>query len=71
MSWQLAIVVLVPIVGGFELDNLFATSPLLLIVGFLLAITGFALVVRRQLQIFSPPAPATTTIKPDSKGPAA
>lgn len=57
MSWQLAVVVLVPIVGGFELDKAFATSPLLVIVGFIIAMAGFTLIVRRQLQIFTPPPP--------------
>lgn len=55
MSWQLAVVVLVPIVGGFELDKAFATSPLLVIVGFIVAMAGFTLIVRRQMQIFTPP----------------
>jgi F0F1-type ATP synthase assembly protein I len=55
MSWQLAVVVLVPIVGGFELDQAFATSPLLVIIGFIVAMAGFTVVVRRQMQIFTPP----------------
>lgn len=55
MSWQLAVVVLVPIVGGFELDKAFATSPLLIIIGFIVAIAGFTMIVKRQLQIFTPP----------------
>lgn len=72
MSWQLAVVVLVPIVGGFELDKAFATSPLLVIVGFIIAIAGFTLVVRRQLQIFTPLAaptvqPNTSQAKESSK----
>jgi F0F1-type ATP synthase assembly protein I len=69
MSWQLAIAVLVPIVGGFELDNLFATSPLLMIIGFLVAIAGFTLIVRRQLRIFTPPVSNVGIIKPGTKGP--
>jgi F0F1-type ATP synthase assembly protein I len=56
MSWQLAVVVLVPIVGGFELDKAFTTSPLLFIIGFIVAMTGFTLIVRRQMQIFTPPS---------------
>jgi uncharacterized membrane protein YhaH (DUF805 family) len=55
MSWQLALVVLVPIVGGFELDRQFATSPLLVMLGFVVAMIGFGLVVRQQLHRFSPP----------------
>ena len=34
MSWQLALVVLVPIVGGYQLDKTLGTSPLLTLVGF-------------------------------------
>lgn len=56
MSWQLAIVVLVPIIGGFELDKKLDTLPALTIVGFFLAMAGMAAVVWRQLQLFSPPS---------------
>lgn len=63
MSWQLAVVVLVPIVGGFELDKAFATSPLLLIVGFIIAMVSFTLIVRRQMRMFTPPA--GRTVHPD------
>ena len=51
MSWRLAVVVLVPIIGGFELDQALDTSPLLVIVGFLLAMGGTALVMWRTLQV--------------------
>lgn len=54
MSWQLAIVVLVPILGGFALDEHFNDLPLWTGVGFVLAMIGMALVVWRQLQLFSP-----------------
>lgn len=57
MSWQLAIVVLVPIIGGFELDKKLNMLPLLTVVGFILAMTGMAVVVWRQLQLYSPPMP--------------
>jgi hypothetical protein len=56
MSWQLAIVVLVPIVGGFKLDGLLGSSPACTVVGFVLAMIGMSLVVWRQLVKFSPPA---------------
>lgn len=49
MSWRLAIVVLVPVVGGFELDKKLNTAPLLTIVGFVFAMVGMALVLRRML----------------------
>ena len=51
MSWRLAIVVLVPIIGGFELDKKLNTSPLLTIVGFVFAMLGMALVLWRMIQI--------------------
>jgi F0F1-type ATP synthase assembly protein I len=60
MSWQLAIVVLVPIIGGFELDRKLHTTPLLTIVGFVLAMVAMGLVVWRQLQIVAPPPAAHT-----------
>lgn len=51
MSWRLAIVVLVPIVGGFELDKKLNLAPLLTIVGFIIAMVGLALVLWRTLQV--------------------
>jgi F0F1-type ATP synthase assembly protein I len=60
MSWQLAIVVLVPIIGGYELDKKLHTLPLLTVIGLIVATTGVALVVWRQLQLIAslaPPAP--------------
>ena len=50
MSWRLAIAVLVPIIGGFKLDEALKTTPLLTIVGFLLAMGGMALVMWQTLQ---------------------
>jgi F0F1-type ATP synthase assembly protein I len=50
MSWRLAIVVLVPIIGGFELDKHLHTTPLLTIVGFILAMAGMAFVMWQTLQ---------------------
>ncbi len=55
MSWQLAAVVLVPIIGGYELDRRLHMLPLLTIVGFLIAMVGFAGVVWRQMQVYAPP----------------
>jgi hypothetical protein len=54
MSWQLALVVLIPIVGGFELDKKLHTLPILTIVGFVLAMAGMSLVVWHQLQLLAP-----------------
>lgn len=53
MSWRLALVVLVPVIGGFKLDEVFNTSPLLVILGFLLAMGGMALVMWRTLRVAS------------------
>jgi F0F1-type ATP synthase assembly protein I len=49
MSWQLAIVVLVPIIGGHELDIHLKTSPYLTIVGFGLAALGTYGILRSVL----------------------
>lgn len=49
MSWRLAIVVLIPIIGGYELDNYLGTMPALTIVGFLLAMAGLYLILKRTL----------------------
>lgn len=54
MSWQLAAVVLVPIIGGYELDKQLDMLPLLTIVGFIIAMIGFAGIVWRQMQIYAP-----------------
>jgi F0F1-type ATP synthase assembly protein I len=51
MSWRLAVVVLVPIIGGFELDKATGNSPVFLILGFVLAMAGMALVMWRTLQV--------------------
>ncbi len=47
MTWQLALVVIIPIVGGFKLDEHFGTSPLWTIFGVVLAGTGVIAVLRR------------------------
>ncbi len=53
MSWQLAVVVLVPIVGGYKLDLRFHSSPLWTLIGLALAMIGMILVVRRTLSEFN------------------
>ena len=53
MSWQLAIVVLVPIIGGFELDKHFHTTPILVIVGFVIAMLGTFVVIKRMFLEYS------------------
>jgi len=62
MSWQLAVVVLVPIIGGFELDKKLDTVPAFTIAGFFVAMAGMALVVWRQLQRFGPPGDKGTHV---------
>lgn len=53
MSWQLAVVVLIPIVGGYKLDEHFKTSPLWVIFGFIVAMIGFFIIIQRVLSEFN------------------
>jgi len=50
MTWQLAIVFLVPIVGGFELDKHLKTKPWLTITGVVVAMLGTLLILRQTLK---------------------
>jgi F0F1-type ATP synthase assembly protein I len=72
MSWRLAIVVIVPIVAGFKVDEHLGSSPLWTIVGFLLALAGMAGVLRRMLreaanQDFATTGTVAATNKIDNK----
>lgn len=49
MSWQMALAVLIPIVGGYYLDQHFKTSPWITLGGALLAIILVVLVIKRTL----------------------
>jgi hypothetical protein len=49
MSWRLAIVVILPIIAGFKLDEKLSSEPLLAIMGFIIALGGTVLVLRRTL----------------------
>ena len=49
MTWQLAIVFLIPVIGGYKLDEHFKTSPLWFVIGCVLAIGGSFAVMRRIL----------------------
>jgi F0F1-type ATP synthase assembly protein I len=40
MSWQLAIVVLIPLIGGYEIDKHLHSSPVFLLVGVVAALVG-------------------------------
>ncbi len=53
MSWQLAIIFLVPIIGGYELDLKLKTSPWLFLIGFIIAIVGSAAFIRHILLEFT------------------
>ena len=53
MSWQLALVVLIPILGGYKLDQKLNTSPLWVIVGFVVAMVGFFLIIYKELNEFN------------------
>ena len=52
MSWQLAIVVLLPVVGGHIMDNRLHPhgTPIFTLIGLLLAIVGMITVIRRTLK---------------------
>ena len=50
MSWQLAIAVLVPIIGGVMLDKKLGTPHVFLFVGLALALLGTVLVLWRTMQ---------------------
>ncbi|CAN5661070.1 hypothetical protein BH23PAT1_BH23PAT1_4710 [soil metagenome] len=45
MSWRLALIVIVPTVGGIHLDRRLGTTPSLTLAGFMLAIAGGCMVV--------------------------
>lgn len=49
LSWRMAIVVLLPIIGGFELDKHLGTSPSFTILGFILAMAGTFVVLKQML----------------------
>ena len=50
MSWRLAIVVLVPIIGGYELDQNLGTEPWLTVLGFVVALGGIVIVLWQMLK---------------------
>lgn len=51
MTWQLAVAVLLPVLGGYYLDQHFGTSPILLIVGVVLALLGVIGVLMRIVSV--------------------
>lgn len=50
MSWRLAIVVLVPIIGGYELDQNIGSEPWLTVLGFVIALAGVGVVLWQMLK---------------------
>ena len=65
MSWRLAAVVLVPIIGGYELDSHLGTTPLITVVGFIIAMVGAGLVMWRTVQTANKlPVPKATSVAP-------
>ena len=50
MSWQLAIVVLAPIIIGNKVDISLKTKPWFTVVGLLLAVAGTVLVIRSAIK---------------------
>ena len=50
MAWQMAIVVLLPIIGGHAIDSHFKTTPVWTVVGLVVATIGMIVVVRQTLQ---------------------
>lgn len=51
MSWQLIVVVLVPIIGGVELGNALGNKSLWIFIGLGLALLGTVLVLWRALRV--------------------
>lgn len=51
MSWQLAVVVIVPIVGGYMLDQRLHTSPLLVLSGLVVAVLATCGILWRTVQL--------------------
>jgi F0F1-type ATP synthase assembly protein I len=50
MSWQLLVVVVLPLLGGHLLDSRYHTSPIWMIVGMVIGLAGSIIVVRQTVQ---------------------
>lgn len=50
MGWQLALIVLIPLIAGIKLDQHFKSSPSYTLAGFMLAIAGGAMVVWKTVK---------------------
>jgi F0F1-type ATP synthase assembly protein I len=64
MSWQLAIAVIVPIVGGYKLDQHMDSSPLYTIIGLIVAIFASGAILYRVL---AEAQKRTTHVRDDKK----
>jgi F0F1-type ATP synthase assembly protein I len=53
MSWQLLVVIVLPIVGGHLLDTRYHTSPVWMVVGMVVGLAGTIIVVRQAMQQLS------------------
>lgn len=67
MSWQLAIVVLVPILVGSQLDKRLDVSPTLTVVGFIVAMAGTGYIMWKQMQMYGPNSTTSSDKREDSK----
>lgn len=47
MSWQLLVVIVLPIVGGHLLDSRYHTAPVWVVVGMVVGLAGTVIVVRQ------------------------
>lgn len=50
MSWQMALAVLIPIVGGYYLDQYFKTAPWVTLAGLIVGVLLVVLIVRRTIK---------------------
>lgn len=65
MSWRLAAVVLVPIIGGYELDSHLGATPFITVLGFLVAICGVVIVMRQTVRAANKlPVPKAASVAP-------
>jgi F0F1-type ATP synthase assembly protein I len=53
MLWKLAIVVLIPIVGGYKIDSHFNSVPLWTVVGFVIAMIGTTIIIKKTMDEFN------------------
>ncbi len=63
MSWQLMIIVLIPIVGGYKLDQVFDKTPLFTLIGLGIALVGSIIIIKRAVRVFS----TIETVEPKDK----